>query len=331
MHPIVPITFVFVGCCTNVFFLELLVTECPSSGNIITFSQFLFIALEGFVSSSRFGTRQPVIPIKTYGVMVTLFFLTSVANNYALNFHIAMPLHMIFRAGSLSANLILGIFILKRRYKLSKYLSVLMISIGIAMATIASAGHVAVKDDLAKVDDDAAFYEFVRWMIGLSLLTFALFLSARMGIYQETVYSKYGKHPSEALFYNHALPLPAFLLMYNDFYSHILLFNQSELMELPLISFPIPKMWVYMLGNVITQYVCIKSVFILTSECASLTVTLVVTLRKFVSLIFSIMYFKNPFTTYHWIGTILVFGGTLIFTDVFENIRQEILRKKKKD
>jgi len=38
--------------------------------------------------------------------------------------------------------------------------------------------------------------------VGIALLTFALFMSARMGIYQETVYSKYGKHPSEALFYN---------------------------------------------------------------------------------------------------------------------------------
>ena len=34
------------------------------------------------------------------------------------------------------------------------------------------------------------------------MLTFALFMSARMGIYQEQVYSKHGKHPSEALFYN---------------------------------------------------------------------------------------------------------------------------------
>ena len=34
------------------------------------------------------------------------------------------------------------------------------------------------------------------------MLTFALFMSARMGIYQEQVYGKYGKHPGEALFYN---------------------------------------------------------------------------------------------------------------------------------
>jgi len=38
--------------------------------------------------------------------------------------------------------------------------------------------------------------------VGIALLTFALFMSARMGIYQESIYVKYGKHPSEALFYN---------------------------------------------------------------------------------------------------------------------------------
>ena len=38
--------------------------------------------------------------------------------------------------------------------------------------------------------------------LGILLLLFALYMSARMGIYQETVYAQFGKHPSEALFYN---------------------------------------------------------------------------------------------------------------------------------
>lgn len=33
-----------------------------------------------------------------YVIMVTMFFTVSVINNYALNFNIAMPLHMIFRS-----------------------------------------------------------------------------------------------------------------------------------------------------------------------------------------------------------------------------------------
>jgi UDP-xylose/UDP-N-acetylglucosamine transporter B4 len=46
-----------------------------------------------------------------------------------------------------------------------------------------------------------------------------------------------------------------------------------------------------------------------------------VTLRKFISLIFSIFYFKNPFSFYHWVGTCLVFGGTIIFLDLVTMIR----------
>jgi len=71
--------------------------------------------------------------------MVLMFFLVSVSNNYALNFNVALPLHMIFRAGSLLANMVLGILILKKRYTTMKYLSVLMISTGICICLIVSA------------------------------------------------------------------------------------------------------------------------------------------------------------------------------------------------
>ncbi|KAK2157633.1 hypothetical protein LSH36_188g10015 [Paralvinella palmiformis] len=205
MHQAVPIALVFIGCGSNVVFLELLVKEIPSSGHIVTFFQFAFITIVGFIFTANFGRKKPVIPISTYGMMVTLYFLTSVVNNYALNFNISMPLHMIFRAGSLMANLILGVIILKRSYAWYKYLSVLMISIGIAIATIASSQQVGQAGQHVEGDmpsEERVAWEYVRWLIGIFLLTFALFMSARMGIYQEMVYRKHGKHPSEALFYN---------------------------------------------------------------------------------------------------------------------------------
>ncbi|ELU12113.1 hypothetical protein CAPTEDRAFT_175809 [Capitella teleta] len=327
MHPAIPIALVFIGCCSNVVFLELLVKEDPGAGNIVTFAQFLFISIEGFFFTVKCGTKAPSIPISTYVVMVALFFVVNVVNNQALNFNIAMPLHMIFRAGSLMANLVLGVFILNRRYTLSKYLSVLVITLGIAMSTIASAGRVVSDHSICKNNDDIdeqgdGFSEMIRWLIGIAMLTFALFMSARMGIYQETVYAKFGKHPSEALFYNHALPLPGFILLAKDIYDHGVAFSSSAPMLIPVIGITAPKMWIYLIGNIITQYVCIRSVFILTTECTSLTVTLVVTLRKFISLIFSIIYFRNPFTVYHWIGTAFVFGGTFVFTGVVDKLRQ---------
>lgn len=168
-------------------------------------------------------------------------------------------------------------------------------------------------------------------MVGIGLLTFALFMSARMGIYQEVIYGKYGKHPKEALYYTHALPLPGFLLLAPDILNHWSICTSSAPFVLPFINLEVPSMLLYLLGNVITQYLCISSVFVLTTECASLTVTLVVTLRKFLSLLFSIWYFQNPFTLVHWFGTILVFGGTMLFSDIPGMVRaqREAAAKKK--
>lgn len=46
------------------------------------------------------------------------------------------------------------------------------------------------------------FMFFVDSCAGIAMLTFALLMSARMGIFQEMVYKQYGKHSKEALFYN---------------------------------------------------------------------------------------------------------------------------------
>lgn len=48
--------------------------------------------------------------------------------------------------------------------------------------------------------------------------------------------------------------------------------------------------------------------------------TLVLTLRKFGSLVFSLLYFQNPFTVAHWVGTIMVFLGTLVFTEIPQKV-----------
>ncbi|KAB0395619.1 hypothetical protein E2I00_003776, partial [Balaenoptera physalus] len=305
----------------------------PGCGNIVTFAQFLFIAVEGFLFEADLGRKHPVIPIRYYAVMVTMFFTVSVVNNYALNLNIAMPLHMIFRSGSLIANMILGIIILKKRYSVFKYTSIALVSVGIFICTFMSAKQVTSQSSSSEND---GFQAFAWWLLGkysIGALTFALLMSARMGIFQETLYKQFGKHSKEALFYNHALPLPGFIFLASDIYDHAVLFNTSELYQVPVVGVIVPIMWFYLLMNVITQYplhpsaiwpllwyVCIWGVFILTTECASLTVTLVVTLRKFVSLIFSILYFQNPFTLWHWLGTLFVFTGTLMYTEVWNNL-----------
>jgi len=309
---------VLVGCCSNVVFLELLVTEAPGIGNLVTFLQFAVIATEGFLFTMDMGRTIPKVPFSAWLKLVVMYFLVSVVNNYALNFHIPMPLHMIFRAGSLLANMIMGVVLLGKEYTPAKYTSVMMISIGIATCTIMSAQTNQIKHSEGAETDNF-------WLsIGIGLLTFALFMSARMGIYQEVIYKEHGKHPKEAMFFLHALPLPGFLLLAPDIYNHLVISFNSSPMLIPLLNIQIPCMLVYLIGNVITQYICISAVFVLTTECASLTVTLLVTLRKFLSLLFSIWYFQNPFTALHWVGTVLVFSGTMLFSDIPKLVSEAI-------
>jgi len=342
------------SCCCNVVFLELLVRKDPGIGNLVTFSQFLIISLEGFIFTTKFGTVKPKVPFKSWLVLVIMYFLVSVTNNYALSYHIPMPLHMIFRAGSLMANMMMGMVLLGKRYKTVKYVSVVMITLGIATCTVMSAtSRVSLKTGKAvfsepiNVNDTETITEEVKklnealekeaesvrlnqLMVGIGLLTFALFLSARMGIYQEVIFGKFGKHAKEALFYTHALPLPGFLLLAPDIYHHWQICVASELVPLPLLDIDVPIMILHLIGNVIPQYLCISAVFVLTTECPSLTASLVLTFRKFLSLLFSIWYFQNPFTVAHWVGTCMVFCGIILFSDIpgYMEERRQVAEKK---
>ena len=54
--------------------------------------------------------------------------------------------------------------------------------------------------------------------------------------------------------------------------------------------------------------------YTLTSITTNVTVNLVLSIRKFVSLIFSVIYFQNPFTLTQIIGSFLVFIGTSLYS-----------------
>lgn len=126
----------------------------------------------------------------------------------------------------------------------------------------------------------------------------------------------------------HLYPLPGFLMYSSSLIEHATIASNSEPFTVPILNIGMPLIWGFLLLNVITQYMCISNVYILTTECQSLTVTLVITLRKFFSLLFSILYFQNPFTVVHWIGTIMVFAGTLMFSETHHKVKSAFVPSK---
>ena len=84
--------------------------------------------------------------------------------------------------------------VLQRKHSATKHISVLLISIGISIYTFAS----STMEPMEKVNTQDTF---INWMFGIAMLSTSLVLSARMGVYQEEIHNRFGRHPREALFY----------------------------------------------------------------------------------------------------------------------------------
>ena len=89
------------------------------------------------------------------------------------------------------ASLITEKIVLERKHSMSKHLSVFLITLGVCIYTFATSKSV----------EESSSGTVFEWSLGIILLSTSLILSARMGVYQEQIHSKFGRHPREALFY----------------------------------------------------------------------------------------------------------------------------------
>lgn len=151
---------------------------------------------------------------------------------------------------------------------------------------------------------------------GLVMLFVAQLLGAAMGLYTEATYRKYGPHWRENLFYIHTLSLPLFLPFAPSMARILGQMARSEPLALPLISglASFPSQLVFLTANVLTQYVCIRGVNLLAATSSALTVTIVLSIRKLVSLLLSIWLFGNSLSGGTLVGAIIVFGSGALYS-----------------
>jgi solute carrier family 35 (UDP-xylose/UDP-N-acetylglucosamine transporter), member B4 len=350
------------GCIFNNLILEFIVSKKkneyadPGAGGLMTFLQFIFITVATFPNQFEFNGAQKfiegkdfslfkmkptIVPIRHYVFMTMLFFSMSYLNNLAFAFNISQPMHMVFRSANLMVSYIMGKLFFSKSYTLYQFLSVLLLTMGVASATFAEAflGDTALtaaklKPTCTQCGDananlleqatvgnstDSASY-MLRWFFGVGILCTVLVLQTLLGNYQSWVGSTFGKAAEEGMFFMHTFSLPAFLLTATDLRSHAAKWSMSpsfnsvfsKFFTIPIIG-NLPIMWTYILVNVLSQYMCIMGVYYLCSFADPLTVNVVLTLRKFVSLMISIFVFNNTFTIFHWIGAILVLGGAILY------------------
>ncbi|CAG8605690.1 4984_t:CDS:2 [Acaulospora morrowiae] len=246
-------------------------TKLIFAGNLFTFAQFLFISGEGLFHHLEYRPPSPIlrlkkrtVPVYRWVVQVVLFFTVSVLNNIALGYRISVPLHIIFRSGGLIISMVLGWALAGKRYTLKQVISVVMVTLGVVLATISS-GSINTKGRVIDVSTS-------DYVIGIILLSIALILSGIMGLYQEFTYQKYGSNWRESLFYTHFLALPLFCIFYSDIAGQIQSFNNSRLISLDIVinkvpgdfhvldqarsvltNCSLPQTWLYLIMNVLTQ------------------------------------------------------------------------------
>lgn len=76
----------------------------------------------------------------------------------------------------------------------------------------------------------------------------------------------------------------------------------------------VPSQFVYLVINVLTQYACIRGVNLLAAVSTALTVTIVLNIRKLVSLLLSICLFGNKLAPGTLIGAVVVFGAGALYS-----------------
>jgi solute carrier family 35 (UDP-xylose/UDP-N-acetylglucosamine transporter), member B4 len=179
--------------------------------------------------------------------------------------------------------------------------------------------------------------------MGIGILTLALILSGFLGVVQDKTYAtcsghsttytkpKRGRSPAatrmtgpssvweESMFYLHFLALPLFVFVRHDlmvqagtvFSSHA----RTTTFHVPLAAAQIefPSVLPALLANTLTQLLCVAGVNRLTTRVPALTVTLILVVRKAVSLVLSVVLFDGSEVNWGmlWSGAFLVFAGTL--------------------
>jgi UDP-xylose/UDP-N-acetylglucosamine transporter B4 len=303
---------VFVGCQINLISLEWLVRDPVGKeyGNALTFLQFAAVSLLSLCYMFDSSARWCVAPRHLSGhyvvVLATLFYAVSVLNNVVFAFDISIPLHSIFRSSSLIVSMVIGFLIRGTRYSPAQITCALLVSVGVCALTIVSAGR------KAGVDSHPSD---LWWWVGVAVLASTTAASAAMGIVQESMYADAGRRYGdelrktlwrESMFYSHALPIPVFIAV--NFLSASPAVGGGLLQQVA--STP-PRLYGTLALNVASQFVCVRGVYALVANTSSFTMTLTLTLRKFASLMVSIVLFAHyeSFTWVHWLSVTAVLTG----------------------
>nr|GAT59610.1 UDP-N-acetylglucosamine transporter [Mycena chlorophos] len=255
-----------------------------------------------------------------------------------------MSVHIIFRSGGLVVSMLLGWIVVGKKYTFGQVVSVLLVTLGVFLTTLSASTP-------SSASTTASVTTYIQ---GIAILALALILSGALGLVQEKTYSRYGHASdiwTEAMFYMHLLALPLFILVRKDIMHQfeaissgarstyaiplpvparladdlfgsgsitkgIISLQPASIGSTPalLLAITLPHTYVPLLLNTLTQVICVAGVNRLTTSVSALTVTLILVVRKAMSLFISVLWLSQGAgidQRLMWTGAGMVLAGTV--------------------
>lgn len=323
--PLMPFFMVFGGCMSSIVFMEYVLKGDPNAGNFINATEFVFVLLQSIPGRIEPGTWR-LLPLRASWMShvqhAILWVSMSTLANYVFAFNISIPIHTLFRSCNIIASVILGFVFFRQRYTFKQLICVLIITVGIFLASIGDArkflSGASCKDCAPGVLQPAQDAEFGKWTVGISMLLCVQIFQATLGHTQAVFYQRFSKQGTkdqladEYLFTSHIVSLLMILALWEDISTSGRLALETPPLH-PLL--PIPRRLCWCVLNNFTQLACIKGVFRLSANYSPLTVNVALSVRKFLSVVLSAVWFGNPWTHLHSLATLLIFGGVFAYSN----------------
>jgi UDP-xylose/UDP-N-acetylglucosamine transporter B4 len=303
------IGFTVSGCCLNVYSFEKLLRINSQITTLLTFTQylFIFISMSIYLKYIGYWNKQNDMKKKAIKYSDTLNFqyifpvisqtLTANLSNYVFQYNLSMPTHIILRSSSATITIFLGWIIWGKKYSLDKIFASILIGIGTILFTF----------DVKNLQDNSNTsnnYIENEKLIGILLLLSATIINCLTSLYKERIYQNKNTKLNwlEVLYYNYFYGL----LLYSPFINTI--FKEFENIKID------KNMSGLFTFNWITQLCCIIGVNILVFKVSALSLSIILLIRRFLSLFFSIYFFQIPIGTKGYIGIFVLTLGTLIYS-----------------
>jgi len=345
---LLPITMIFAGCMSGIIAMEYVLKGDPQAGNLLSLTEILFVLLQSL--PGRFECFRPkpfVAPFISHVQFTLLWSSMSILANYAFSYKISVTIFTLVRACNLIATVFVGRCFFGCRYNWMQLLCVCSVSVGIFMASTGEAKAISTPSAScagctdnppvqSQTDSGVDAVDSLNvWAMGIAMLAFVQLLQGILGHIQSGFYKKFahlapkGELCDEYLFTSQIVALLPLMLLRENLGTAISSAVQSE----NAFMIPIPSRVLWLVLNCFANAVCLKGVFRTSSIVSPLTLTIILSVRKFLSIIVSVVWFENPWTVLHSVSVVLIFGGAFAYSQVPEGVmvQSEASSTKKAD